>query len=243
MLRAVLFDAVGTLFEVREAVGETYARAAATHGVVLPAWRIDDAFRRVLGRAEPMVFPDVPEAEIPAREKRWWRATVRATFLAADSTSLARFDDFDALFETLWQHYASADAWQLRPGARDAVSRIARSGFGTGVVSNFDHRLDDVLEGLGIAREFSVVSIPSRTRLAKPDPGVFQFALAQLGARADEAAYVGHDPAIDARAARAAGLHYLDVDEPAGDAPDPNAHGPGLATLPARIAALAKLVS
>ena len=57
-IRAVLFDAVGTLIELREPVGETYARMARPFGVALPAWRVDDAFRRILKRAPPLVFPD-----------------------------------------------------------------------------------------------------------------------------------------------------------------------------------------
>ena len=86
LIRAVLFDAAGTLIAPREPVGESYARLARDYGVALSAWRLDDAFRRIFAQAEPMVFPEAAPEEIPALERDWWRRVVRATFLAADST-------------------------------------------------------------------------------------------------------------------------------------------------------------
>ena len=109
-IEAVLFDAVGTILRLREPVGETYARFAEGHGVVLPAWRLEDGFRRILRGAPPMVFAEEPEASLPAAERAWWRARVRETFKATDQT--ARFADFDAFFDAVFAHYASASAWQ-----------------------------------------------------------------------------------------------------------------------------------
>ena len=54
-IRAVLFDAAGTLIELAESVGETYARIAERFGVALPASRLDDAFYRVWASAPPMM--------------------------------------------------------------------------------------------------------------------------------------------------------------------------------------------
>ena len=175
-MRAVLFDAAGTLFELRRPVGDVYAESARRHGVDLPGWRLDDAFHRVMRRAEPMVFPDFAGAtpnEVAGFERAWWRDIVRQTLMATDST--ARFPDtpdgtpgLDAWFSELWERFASADAWQLRDGCRDALAELRAGGARLGVLSNFDHRLPALLEALGIAKEFEAVVLPGTCGAAKP---------------------------------------------------------------------------
>ena len=179
MLRAVLFDATGTLFVTREEVGEVYSRFAAQHGVELPGWRLDDAFRRVLGRAPSRVFPDADSSAVPALERKWWWNVVRSTILAADST--ARFRDFDVFFDALYTFYATADAWELRPGALRSLRAAHSRSLRIGLISNFDHRIVDILEALDISQFFEFICIPSEVRIEKPDPGIFEAALVRLG--------------------------------------------------------------
>jgi putative hydrolase of the HAD superfamily len=207
--RAVLFDAAGTLIRLREPVGETYRRLAISHGVVLPASRIEEAFRRVLRRAPPMVWPQVPPARVRELERTWWRTVVQSAFRAADAN--ARFRDFDAYFSALFEHFARPEAWEPAPGAKRALSDLRAAGTRTGVVSNFDHRLPALLEGLGLAPELEVVIRPADADAAKPDPRIFGCALRQLGVRAEEAIYVGDDAVHDVAGAEAAGLTAIDV--------------------------------
>lgn len=203
-LRAVLFDATGVLIELARPAGETYAAVAGRHGGALPAWRLEDAFRRVLRHAPPRVSPGSDHAAASAAERAWWREVVRQTFQAADST--LPFDDFDAMFADLYATFAFAEPWRLRPGAASALAALRRAGLATGVVSNFDHRLDGILEDLGIASLLDVTMIPSRCGAAKPDPAIFRAALALIGVVPGDAAYVGHAPETDAAGACAAGL-------------------------------------
>jgi putative hydrolase of the HAD superfamily len=221
----VLFDAAGTLIELREPVGETYARLARAHGVDLPAWRITDAFARIHRRARPMVFPGTPPGEIAQAEQRWWREIVRGTFLATDGT--ARFPDFDAYFESLYRTFARPEAWRRRTGSRAALATLRARGLATGVVSNFDQRLHQILEGLDLDGLFDVVVLPASVGAAKPDARIFHVALERLGRRAAEAVYVGDDREHDLEGARAAGLRAIDARALA-----------TLAELPSRVEAL-----
>lgn len=211
-LRAVLFDAAGTLLEPREPVGETYARAAGRHGVRLPAWRIEDAFARVLRSAPARVFPGVPLDEAARRERAAWREIVRDTFRAADQS--ARFPDldhFDACFGELWDHYARPEAWRARQGTGAALDELERRGLALGVVSNLDQRLPGILAGLGLAKHLRAIVLPARAGAAKPDPRIFALALAELGVAAHETVFVGDDAARDLDGARAAGLLACDA--------------------------------
>lgn len=207
-LRGVLFDAVGTLLEPAEPVGRTYAREAALRGVALPAWRLDDAFRRILASAPPMAFPDAPAAERRALERSWWRDRVRSVFRAADSTIL--FEDFDDLFDALFGHYARGDAWRPVPGAHVALRSLRRAGLSVGVASNFDWRLKRILQEFEILELLDSITLPSTCGAAKPEAAFFRAAAADLGPPPAACLYVGDDPELDVAAAGAAGLRALD---------------------------------
>jgi len=206
-LRGVLLDAVGTLIELREPVGESYARAARDFGVDVPGWRLDDAFRRVLARAPAMAFPGASPERIGDLERAWWRDVVRATFRAADQ--MARFADFEGFFDALFSRFARPEVWRGRPGAREALARLEADRRLVAVLSNFDHRLPAILAGLELA--VGPVLLPGELGAAKPDPRCFAAALARLGLTPAESVYVGDDPASDLAAARRAGLRAIDV--------------------------------
>jgi putative hydrolase of the HAD superfamily len=230
-LRGVLFDGTGTLISTREDVGETYARLARDWGVDLPAWRLSDAFRRILDSSPPRVFPEAQsQDQTEACERRWWSQLVRGTFLAADNT--VQFRDFDGFFSALFEHFAGGHAWVLAPGAAGMLAELRRMGLATGVVSNFDHRLRNILEELGISTLLDTVVLPEDCAAAKPDGRIFQEALTRLELSAESVLYVGDDPDADIAAARAAGLGALDVTTLA-----------GLDELPTRLSRLATLLA
>jgi putative hydrolase of the HAD superfamily len=208
-LRAVLFDAAGTLIETVRPVGEVYSERAREHGVAISPARLDDAFRRILAQAPPLLFAGAPADRIPELEAGWWRRVVRSTFLAADGT--ARFRDFNLFFADLYAHYSGAGAWRARPGAQQALGRLRALGIATGVVSNFDGRLPGILAELGLAEPLGVVMLPREAGAAKPDPRIFALALGRLGVGAEAAVFVGDDLERDLAGARAAGLAAVDV--------------------------------
>lgn len=207
--RAVLFDAVGTLIQLREPVGATYARFAAEHGTRLPPERLEEAFQRCLAASKPLVFPGQPLARAAALEREGWRRLVDDTFRAADGAALPR--PFDVFFGRLFDHYAGAGAWQLVPHAEPVLVDLRSRGLATGVVSNADQRLRRVLAALGIHSLFDTIVLPADAGVAKPDRAIFDTALKRLGVGAEQAAYVGDRAVQDVEASRAAGLHPVDV--------------------------------
>lgn len=190
-------------------MGETYARYLRAAGAALPASRVEDAFRRVFRGMPPMVFPGAADGEVPERERAWWRELVRRTLRAADGS--AHVEDFEACFDALFRHYAGAAAWDVAPGAMEALDALRARGLRLAVLSNFDHRLPGLLASLGFSGRFEQIVLPGAARAAKPDPAIFRFALAALGLPAASAVYVGDDPDDDHAAARAAGLEAVDV--------------------------------
>jgi putative hydrolase of the HAD superfamily len=208
-VRAVLFDAAGTLIFPRRPVGETYTRMARAYGVEADAERIGAAFRHTLRHMPAMVFPGAAAAEITGRERAWWLTLVRRVFESAAPGAV--FSDFDACFERLFAHYADPSAWVLAAGARELLAALRTRGLRTGMVSNFDHRLPALLDGLGLSPLLDVVVRPADVGAAKPDARIFTAALRRLGIEPQAALYVGDDADEDIAGARAAGLHAVDV--------------------------------
>lgn len=207
--RAVLFDATGTLIALRKPAGETYARIAREFGVELPAARLQSSLEHTLGHSPAMVFPRVPDAQIESLERAWWRNVVRDTF--SEAGAKLGPSTVDACFERLFDTFSDPDAWRASPGAIDTLKALRAGGLHTGVISNFDHRLRKILEGLGFGSLLDCIVIPADVRVAKPAPEIFACALEMLAVMPGEAIFVGdrHEP--DLEGARRAGLHAIDV--------------------------------
>jgi FMN phosphatase YigB (HAD superfamily) len=88
-----------------------------------------------------------------------------------------------------------------------------------GVVSDWGHGLEAILLELELGRYFEFVVVSSRLRVAKPDPRVFNMALARVDARSDQAVYIGDTYVKDVIGARAAGIAPVLLDR-SGRAPE-----------------------
>jgi putative hydrolase of the HAD superfamily len=210
LIRAVCFDAAGTLLEVREPVGETYARFARREGIVAEADALEDGFRRAFRRADPLAFPRASPRRIRALEREWWWRRVSEAFRAAgvDPSRRAVARTFAAVFA----HFATRAAWRLFTDVKPALRLLRARGVRLGVVSNFDTRLLTLLEGFGVSSSFDAVVLSSTVGFAKPDPRMFTAALSALRVAAATALHVGDSERLDRRAARAAGLRALRLD-------------------------------
>jgi FMN phosphatase YigB (HAD superfamily) len=101
--------------------------------------------------------------------------------------------------------FVSAMRFSLLPGAGEAIERLGRLGLATAVVSNWDVGLREQLRGLGLDGLTVVTS--AEAGAPKPEPAVFERALAELGVRPERALHVG-DSEADKQGARAAGMHF-----------------------------------
>ena len=206
-IRALTFDAAGTLIEVAEPVGATYARIAGRHGIAVAPAEVDRRFRAAMSAAPPLAFADISAVGLRAREREWWRAVVRGALGAP--TNLAAFD---RCFDELFEHYAGAAAWRVFPDVAQTLGALRTRGFAVAVVSNFDSRLEPLLADLGIGRLADHVLVSSRVGYAKPDPTIFRVACTTLGIPMRSAVHVGDSVALDVVGALAAGVGAVLVD-------------------------------
>ena len=206
-IRAVFFDAAGTLFKPARRVGESYATIAARHGMNVSAAQVNERFRICFDAAPRLAFPGAPPDELAALERGWWKSLVAEVFRPWEG-----FSDFDAYFDELFGYFADPNAWSLYPEVLQTLSALKERGVTLDVISNFDSRLIGILEGLGAASWFEQIFVSSRVGYAKPDRRIFETALNEHGLSAASALHIGDSEVNDLHGANRAGLRGVLVD-------------------------------
>jgi putative hydrolase of the HAD superfamily len=208
VIRAIFFDAAGTLFHLTETVGDHYAYVGQEIGLDLDAHKLESAFHEAWKQ-----MPRRPAIDGPREndDKEWWRELVGRVFHQV-APWLSEFDR-DNFFEIAYEHFAEPGVWQLYPEVPEVLEQL-QTRFQFAVISNFDGRLRFILQHLGISKYFAHVFISSELGADKPDPEIFRRALATLHLQADEVLHVGDDPERDWKAAVAAGLMVFRLDRP-----------------------------
>ena len=208
MPQAIFFDAAGTLIRLTKSVGWNYALVAQRQGLTLAAAALDRAFAQVWRE-----MPLRPATGQPREDddKGWWRELVEG-LLDRVSPGIDPLDR-DTFFEAAYGHFAEAGVWELYPDVLEVLETLAPR-FELAVVSNFDGRLRFILEHLALSKYFRRVFLSSELGADKPDPLIFQRALALSGFAPNEVMHVGDDPQRDWVGAKSAGLQVFQLQRP-----------------------------
>jgi putative hydrolase of the HAD superfamily len=121
-----------------------------------------------------------------------------------------------------------AGGWNLPvPGALGLLRQLAAGPHRVAIVSNSDGSVAASLAGVAMCQvgpgegaEVTAVIDSHHVGAEKPDPRIFQVALAALGVPSDRAVHVGDTARTDVDGALAAGIRPVHLD-PFGDCPDP----------------------
>jgi putative hydrolase of the HAD superfamily len=200
LLKAIFFDAVGTLFMLTGSVGDHYAYVGREVGFDLDAQDLERAFQTAWQKMPQRVAINGPRED---DDKGWWRELVE---LVLDQAAPSAGElDRDNFFEIAYEHFAEAGVWELYPEVPGVLEEL-RPQFQLAVISNFDGRLRFILQHLGISKFFTRVFVSSEVGADKPDPEIYRRALNLMHLEPDEVLHVGDDPARDWEAATAADL-------------------------------------
>lgn len=208
MLKAISFDAVGTLIYLTKTVGDHYAQVGAEIGVKLEAAKLEAAFRSAWKQMPPRPAIDGPRTD---DDKEWWRQLVELLLREA-APSLGQLDG-DNFFEIAYEHFAETGVWALYPDVLAVLEKL-QPRFQLAIISNFDGRLRFVLEHLGVRKYFEHIFLSSELGADKPDPEIFRRALVLTRLEPGEMLHVGDDPERDWRAASEAGLRTYKLERP-----------------------------
>ena len=103
--------------------------------------------------------------------------------------------------------------WEtLDPYAAQALVDVRRAGLRAAVISNSNGSVRSILESLGLGGHLDFVVDSGEEGVEKPDPRIFERALARARVAPGEAVYIGDLYSIDVRGARAAGMRAVLLD-------------------------------
>ncbi|PYM39730.1 MAG: hypothetical protein DME12_18440 [Candidatus Rokuibacteriota bacterium] len=209
MIRAVFFDAGNTLVRMNYAA---IAAELATHGVRATPDEVQRAEWRARVRLDEEVFARAPGAvstESRSSAARYVRLILEALGVIDEAV-------IDALTEWRRSYNAPAGLFNVADPLAEPALRLARGrGLGVGVISNSNGTIRAILRTLGLLPYLDFVLDSAEVGVEKPDPRIFDLALAEARVAAREAAYVGDLYSVDVHGARAAGLDAVLLD-PAG---------------------------
>jgi len=199
-VRAVVFDAVGTLLHPDPPAAAVYEAVGRRLGSRLDAAEIAARFVAAF-RQEEGVDRARGLRTSEAREEQRWRLIVARVL---DDVS-----DPEACFRELFGHFSRPAAWACAPDAAAVLEALAGRALVLGMASNYDGRLRRVVAGLPALEPIRHLVISSEVGWRKPAPQFFAALGRAVGLPAEELVYVGDDRLHDYDAARAAGLRAV----------------------------------
>lgn len=168
-IRACVFDAYGTLFDVHSAVGRLRPQVGPQADELSQLWRSKQLeytwLRALMGR-----------------HADFWQVTGDALDYALARTGLDA-----SLRAPLMQAYLSLEAY---PEVADVLRRLRAAGLRLAILSNgAPAMLTAAVENAGIAELLEAVLSVEEVGVYKPDPRVYRFAVERLAVRPDEIAF------------------------------------------------------
>ena len=211
-IRAVLFDAVGTLIYPDPPVAEAYVRHGREFGSALTTEDVSFRFAAAFARQEQS---DQCAGRVTSQlhERQRWREIVAEVFDDAVEPN--------ELFESLWHHFALSTSWRLFDDVAPALRALSEQRLTIGVASNFDDRLISLCQSVPALDSCQHIFTSAQIGYAKPAPEFFESISRQLGLSPREMLLVGDDQTNDFAGATSAGWQSVLVDRHA-DQDEPN---------------------
>ena len=209
MIQAVFFDFYQTLCFHRLSLEENLERIAERYDVEINWERCDAALKSLFA-----------STSAPAPTPHYSLLESSITVMLRECEFIREVGIQEHVEQIAWEllqsgHYLfAANSATLYDDAVPTLQRLRGAGFKLAIVSNWDTPLDPLTERLGIAEYFDaiVASHDARVRSEKPDPHIFNYALAAVNVSAEEAVHVGDTYGADIVGAEGVGIRPILLD-------------------------------
>jgi 2-haloacid dehalogenase len=188
-IRACVFDAYGTLFDVNSAAEQTQDALGDKWQQLAEVWRAKQLQYSWLG-------------SLTGRHVDFWQLTSEALDFALETLKLPN----DQLRDQLMGYYLRLGAY---PEVKNTLTRLKASGLKCAILSNGSPTmLSACIENAGIADLLDAVLSVEEVKIYKPHPAVYQLAMDRLSLEARAICYVSSN-GWDAHSAKAFGFHVI----------------------------------
>lgn len=228
MLSTIFLDALGTLLDLRPPAPALRAVLAERFGLLLEPEVAEQALAAEIAYYRAHLQEGRDTESVGALRARCAEVLRAALPPSARLEKISPAEMTGALLASL--------RFQPFVDVAPALASARRRGLRLVVVSNWDASLPDTLTRAGLAEWLDAVLTSAQAGVRKPDPAIFERALAIAGVSAAEALHVGDSLVEDIEGAGAAGLRAVLVRRDGSPGP------PGVETI-ASLAELVRLLS
>ncbi len=186
--KIIFFDVANTLLHLKKSVTETYADFASTNDSYINPKLLKQPLKEVWNELS-IKYNDVSNLKYGVDEKsskQWWNLYVNKVFERAGYKG-----DINTFFDKLYYYFGSADPWILYDDAIETIVGVKKKGYKTGILSNWDHRLKNLIIDLDIDKYFDHIFISSYIGYEKPNRRIFEHALNISGIKPEDAYHIG----------------------------------------------------
>jgi putative hydrolase of the HAD superfamily len=141
-----------------------------------------------------------------------WKTFMRRTLESAGAKAAERsaVGWLDDAVDWLWTEQPRQNLWR-RPiaGMIEVCRDLRAAGVPVGLLSNSEGRLAELVAEIGWADDLVVIADSGRQGIEKPDPAIFAWTAARLGATVADIVHVGDSWGADVEGARRAGMRAI----------------------------------
>lgn len=199
MIKTVIFDLDGTLYDYETAntKGNAAAAAYAQEHFGLAPDGYDKAMKQMLKQTAERLGP------VAATHNRLVRMGN-----VLENLGLPAFPHTLRMAETYWEAFLK-DIVPF-PGVPEVLAALKRKGLRVGIGSNMTAYVQYLkLEKLGVGQYMDFIVTSEDAGIEKPEPGFFEYCLTKTRCLPEECLFGGDNPRLDVEAARGCGMRAV----------------------------------
>lgn len=184
------------------------ARLAADAGVIVGAAEVEATEPTLRSELAHHDWPQRPGSAAPvAGGARFFTRVLELAGARAEGGTI------ESAAKLIWDRHLERNVWcRLLDGVVPALKLLKQRGLLLALVSNSEGTVEALLESLDLSGYFDAVVDSWHLGVTKPDPAIFQHALARLGVTPADAVMVGDSMKADVGGAIAAGIRAVLID-------------------------------
>lgn len=206
--KLLTFDVTGTLLNFRLTVGQQYAKVADSFGVNVKPELLTKKFKSTFKKMA-VDHPNFGQVTGIGWEE-WWKQLVLVTF--RESLSSSEFDPYkvERISSRLIDVYTTPECWELANSALELLGYLKNKNLPIGVISNYDPRIETILESVNIRHYFKFVVASYDAKCQKPDLSIFKLVEEMnQSLKSCDILHIGDSPELDYLAAVNAGWNAM----------------------------------
>lgn len=210
--KLITFDVTDTLLMFKTNPSVEYSKVASEYGYKIDESNLTSSFRTSFGLMSQK-YPNFG-SKAGIHWSKWWSLLVSDVF--KQSHPEIDRNDIIKIADTLIKKYETSDCWMnFNENDHKLLNTIKSFRKTTGVISNFDERIEIILANMNLVEYFDFILSSYAVGFMKPDRQIFDAALAKCKemVKPNEALHIGNTAKLDYVGARNAGWSCILIND------------------------------